>query len=232
MKPNVAIVTLSKYSEVFEGLQENLNRYASGRDRVLVKDGYLIDSDKDWLTLQGPEGKFVFSVNANIGLKAADPEADILLIGDDVRLVNEGLVENLHALAYSDENIGLLSPRINGGADNPLQMNPPSDQVLVHSERYIALVATYIKRKVFDAIGYLDERFSEGWGWDDVDFSRRARLAGFSLAVTSRFEVIHGLKKRGSETLIRNEKGDAKAMQKQDDINALAYFNKWGDNVK
>ena len=141
-------------------------------------------------------------------------------------------MEQLVKVANSDDNIGLLSPKILGGADNLLQTNPPADKVISYSERYLALVCTYIKRKVINKIGYLDETFNQGWGWDDVDYSRRARLAGFTLAVTPTVEVIHGVRRKGSESFIRNEKGDDKVMQAQDDLNAKVYFQKWGDNTK
>ena len=227
----MAIVTLSRYPDLLEGLTENLNQFAPNFDRVLVKDGYLIDeSTVGWYTVPGPEGKFVYSVNANLGLKAVDPDSDILLIGDDVRLKTADTVETLFNIAYSNESLGMLSPKICGGADNPLQTNPTSD--LAFSDRYLALVCTFIKRSVRAKVGLLDERFNLGWGWDDVDYSRRVRQAGFTLGVTARVEVVHGIKRLGSESLIRNEKGDSKAMKAQDELNAKLYFDKWGDNIK
>lgn len=229
----VAIVTLSRYPDLFVGLEGNLNKFAPSFDRVLVKDGYLLpETALGWLNVQGPEGKFSYSVNANLGIKAVDPEADILLIGDDVRLQEDRTIERLVDQAYSDNNVGMLSPRIIGGADNELQMFPTHDVALSYSSRYLALVCTYIKRVVVDSVGLLDEVFSTGWGWDDVDYSRRVRKAGFSLAITPIVSVVHGVNRRGSETLIRNEKGDNKAIQAQDDINAKAYLQKWGDNIK
>jgi hypothetical protein len=226
----VTIVTLSRYPDLFEGLQNNLNEFAQGYDRILVKDGYLIDFEKDWLTAQGPK-KFVYSVNANLGLKLVGPGSDVLLLGDDVRFVCHGCVDRLQSIAYHDSSVGLLSPKIRGAADNVLLTDPPHE-ALVYSERYIPLVCTYIKRKVLDIIGLLDERFCEGWGYDDCDFSRRVRLAGFKLAVTPTVEVIHGVHRKGSETLIRNEKGDSQEMSRLDEVNAQIYEAKWGDRVK
>lgn len=197
-----------------------------------MKDGYLIESSPSWCTVQGPEGKFVYSVNANLGLKATDPDSDVLLIGDDVRLLDYNAVDTLYRLAHSTDDIGMLSPRILGGADNPVQTDPPTDCSITYSDRYLALVCTYIKRNAIIKTGYLDERFSVGWGWDDVDYSRRMRKEGLKLGVTSKVSVKHGVNRKGSESLIRNEKGDSKAIQAQDDLNAILYFNKWGDNVK
>jgi GT2 family glycosyltransferase len=39
----------------------------------------------------------------------------------------------------------------------------------------------YVKRHVFDKIGFMDEGYSDGYGFDDVDFSLRAFKAGFKL---------------------------------------------------
>jgi GT2 family glycosyltransferase len=199
----------------------------------LVKDGYLVTEEKSWLVAQGPSGPFCYSTNVNLGLSLVDKDADVLLMGDDVRFKSVDTIERLYAQAYLDPTIGILSPRIIGGADNPLLTDPPQEQDVVYTERYIPLVCAYLKRRMLSQVGQLDaENFSKGWGWDDVDLSRRVRLAGFTLGVATRIEVIHGVKRRGSESLIRNEKGDHDALQKLDNINAQEFFKKWGDNVK
>ena len=229
----VCIVTLSRYPDLFVGCQENLDEFAPGFDRVLVKDGYLITEEKGWLVAQGPSGSFSYSANVNLGLSLVDKDADVLLMGDDVRFKEPNTIEKLFALAYSEPTLGILSPKIIGGADNPLLINPPQEEDVVYTERYIPLVCSYLKRRMLKQVGQLDaENFSKGWGWDDVDFSRRVRISGFTLGVTPRVEVIHGVKRRGSESLIRNEKGDHDAMQKLDDINAHDYEAKWGDRSK
>lgn len=233
LKHKVCILTLSRYPDLFVGLQENLDEFAPGFDRVLVKDGFLITGEKGWLVAQGPSGPFCYSANVNLGLSIIDTAADVLLMGDDVRFKDENTIEKLFALAYSDQNVGILSPRIIGGADNTLLTDPPQDKDLIYTDRYIPLVCTYIKRRSLNKVVGLDaETFGRGWGWDDVDFSRRVRTEGFNLGVTPRVEVIHGVTRRGTESLFRNEKGDHEAMKKLDDINAQEYFKKWGDNVK
>lgn len=200
---------------------------------MLVKDGYLITEDKGWLVAQGPSGPFCYSHNVNLGLSLVDPDADVLLMGDDVRFKDSDTIKKLHLLAYSDSSIGILSPRIIGGADNTLLTDPPQEYDFVYTERYIPLVCAYIKRRILKEVGGLDaETFSTAWGWDDVDYSRRVRNAGFTLGVTPMVEVIHGVERKGTESLFRNEKGDHAAMKSLDDINAQEYFKKWGDNVK
>ena len=44
MRHPVTIVVLSKYSDIFESFEANINQYAPGIDRILVRDGNLIDA--------------------------------------------------------------------------------------------------------------------------------------------------------------------------------------------
>lgn len=196
---------------------------------MLVRDGHLIQNPQGWTLVQGPK-QFDMAGNANLGWKAADPTKDILYIGDDVRFLEVKTVERLQDLAYSDPRIGLLSPMIVGYADNPLQTNPPQDQDVVYSERFLALVCTYIKRQVIEKVGYLDDLTFLGlYGNDDADYSRRVKNARFRLAVAPKVKVKHGLDRGGTETFLRNLGGD------RDDLNALIseadrrYLVKWGD---
>jgi hypothetical protein len=230
----VTIVALSKYPQIFEGFDENVRKFVTNPNinKILVRDGALLgESIPGWLTLSGPR---VFSMtgNANIGFKAVDPDDDILYIGDDVRFTQMNTIERLKEIADTNPRIGLISPKINGGADNYLQTNPPTDKKLVFSDKYLALVCTYITREALNAIGFLDEDTFKGYGWDDVDYSRRVRQAGFKLAVAPQVEVNHGLKRQGTETFLLNEKGYYDELQKQSDENAKAFFKKWGDNNK
>jgi GT2 family glycosyltransferase len=229
----VAIVSLSKYPELFSGLDENINKYITGSnvDRILVRDGLMIESAPGWYVVDGPED-FNFSGNVNLGWQSVDENSDIFFISDDVRLTEENTVQKLIDLAYSDSNIGLLAPRVIGPADNPLQIDPPKDRDLIFSERYIVFVCLYIKRKVIKDVGYMDKETFNGYGWDDVDYSRRVKNAGFKLAIAPNVEVIHGVKGRGTETFLKSEKGLWKRLERQNEHNAQAFFNKWGDNDK
>ena len=226
----VTIVALSKYPDIFAGFDENVKKFAPDFDRVLVRDGVLIDPT-GWKLVEGPYN-FSMAGNANLGWQAADPTSDILYIGDDVRFVTDDAVNRLRSLAHSDPNIGMLSARIIGGADNPLQTNPPKDRTLVYSDRYLALVCTYIKRRTVEEVGYLDDVTFKGYGWEDVDYSRRVKNSGRRLAVAPQVEVTHGISRRGTETFIRNDKGYTKAIDEQSAANEEAFFKKWGDKNK
>ena len=228
---DVTIVALTKYPDIFAGFDENVKTFAPNVDRVLVIDGRLIGNVTGWKTVAGPY-KFSMAGNANLGWKAVDPSHDILYIGDDVRFTSPDSVERLRDLANSDPTIGMLSARIIGGADNALQTHPPQNKTLVYSDRYLALVCTYIKRGTIDAVGYLDNETFKGYGWEDVDYSRRVKNAGLRLAVAPQVEVTHGLQRQGTETFIRNDKGYTEEIDAQSAANEQAFLKKWGDTNK
>lgn len=229
--PPVNIVVLGKYPDIFEGFRENADMYAPDFHKIFVRDGDKIAAPAGpWHTIQGPE-EFSMAGNANLGWKAVVPGSDLLYIGDDVRFLSHSTVEILRQIAYSNKDIGMLSPKIVGGADNPLQTNPPECS-WVRSDQYLALVCTYIKREVIEKVGYLDSFTFKGYGWEDVDYSRRVRQAGYITAVTSQVAVRHGIDRKGTESFLKNAKGDYSCIQIQADANEKAYLEKWGDIVK
>jgi hypothetical protein len=229
IKSGVVIVALSKYADIWNDFNRNLKEFAEGYDRVLVRDGRLIQKPEGWALVQGPK-QFSMAGNANLGWKAVDQTKDILYLGDDVRFVESDTVERLRDLAYSDPQIGLLSPMILGSADNPLQTNPPQDRDVVYSEKFLALVCTYIKREVIQKVGYLDDiTFLGVYGNDDADYCRRAKNKGFRLAVASKVKVKHGLHYGGTETFLRNVGGSWDDLDAQVSEADRRYLAKWGD---
>ena len=233
--PKVTLVVLAKYPVIFNGFYGNANEYAPKVEKILVRDGNeVICPGRDWTLIQGPD-KFSMAGNANIGWKAVPDTNDILYIGDDVRFLQNNTIEDLRNIAYGYPRLGLLSPKIIGGADNSLQTNPPNETV-VFSERHLALICTYIKREVINAVGYLDDETFVGYGFDDVDYCRRVRNAGYTLAVAPTISVQHGVRKmdngetrKGTETFIINNEGTYDAIQAQCDANELAYKKKWNE---
>src|ERR1700740_2609081 len=112
VKP-VTIVVLAKYKEVFQPFYDSVQRFAVGIPVVLVRDGDEVPTPTGWTIIQGPE-KFSMGGNGNLGLKAVPPDHDILYCGDDVRFLVEDTVNKIQSDAYTDEKIGILSPRIIG----------------------------------------------------------------------------------------------------------------------
>jgi GT2 family glycosyltransferase len=84
-----------------------------------------------------------------------------------------------------------------------------------------------IRRAVIDQIGLLDERFI-GYGWEDVDFCRRAVTAGWNIACTGDAVVKHGHKETPySSSFIRN--ADQREYERKILVGRAIYQQKWGD---
>jgi GT2 family glycosyltransferase len=223
----LAVVIPSKHADIFSACYENLNKYTSGVRKILVRDGNEISTPQhpDWLCLQGsPEG-FVYARNVNLGVSEAlkDPAVDaVMLVNDDVKLTHETTLRCMHEVLQSNPSVGILSPAIEGYACNPEQAYPQAELQVVDN-MFVTFVCVLITRKVFEKIGFLDERFV-GYGSDDVDFCRRAKSEGFKLAVTSSSIVKHG---HGTGEC----SSSYKRLPNQDvlaEVNRRAYTKKWG----
>lgn len=215
----VVVVVLSKFSDIFADFFANLQEFVGEEFRkIVVRDGQevkilystMAEAPVGWEIVQGPDN-FSMAGNANLGWKAAAPY-DVLYCGDDVRFTAAGSVEKLREMAYLDPAVGILSPRIDGGANNVLQM-APGDVDLAYAEK-LCFPCVYIKRAVIERIGYLDESLTptpDSYGFDDDDMCRRARQAGFKLAVTGRVTVTHP--QQAMSTFRRNHGGDTRPVQ-------------------
>jgi len=229
----VTLIVLTKYPEIWERFKSNVETLFDLNSfyRVVVLDGKLVPEPKNWLCVYGPK-KFSMAGNANMGWRQVARGTDILYVGDDVTFTSPDTLEKLSELAHSDPAIGMLSPHIIGGADNPLQKNPDPSTPIQYSEKYLALVCTFIKQEVIQSVGYLDEETFKGYGWEDADYNRRVQNAGYKLAVTPLVKVHHGFTRQGTETFMRNVGGYYEDIQAQCDENERAYIKKWGDNKR
>jgi GT2 family glycosyltransferase len=210
----ITLVVLGKYKDIFSSFRESAEKYLGNIPKILVRDGHDIPDPPGWIVIQGPQ-KFGMARNANLGLRAAPH--DVLYCGDDIQFTQPDTLKILCELAYRDPDIGILSPRIRGGANNLLQRQPP-DRDISYAARNVCFPCVYLKRAVFHAIGYLDERFVE-YGYDDDLFCRKAVKAGFKLAVTPRVTVIH----ESMSTFTRNHGGDVWPVWEQMERNRQLY---------
>jgi len=244
----VTIVVLTKFPHIFRTFFKSVEIYATNVKKVVVKDGDNLDTEEfcfkaltnDYKVLLGPKN-FSMAGNANQGWRAVQEDHDILYVGDDVQFLSNNIVEELRNTAYSDPSIGLLSPRILGGCDNPIQ-NQESIEKLIYTRRSLALICTYIKRSVINKVGYLDDTTFPGtYGWEDYDFCRRVINAGFKLAIIPQLVVHHGIERgtddmrkmgKGTETFFRNNDWNEEDLMKQVRANERRYYLKWGDTKK
>ena len=114
MKRPVTIVVLARYWEIFHGFWESVEAFAPAHSKILVRDpggeqpwplwigsrwGY------HWQTVEAPS-PFSMARNANLGVKAAAADSDILYCGDDVRFLEPFTVERLRDIAYRHPRVG------------------------------------------------------------------------------------------------------------------------------
>lgn len=219
------IVVLSRFPEIFEGFKKSVDRDVPEINKNLIWDSRatLIDKvmDGKWDGFQKMQ-PFQMATNANAGWRMVQC-ADILYAGDDTRIIEPNTIKRLQELAYSDDKLGILSPRIIGHAQT-VQTHPTESPITPAD--FVAFVFVYIKREVIDAIGYLDERF-EGYGMEDVDFCYRARLAGFKIGVAKEIPVAHGVGGHSYGSTFIKVRGEEQ-MGKDDAANRRRFAEKWG----
>ena len=195
-KRPVTIIVLGKYREVFSGFESSVRRYLADYPVVFVRDGHEIPYPLGWTLVQGPP-KFSMGGNANLGVVAAEPDSDLLYCGDDVRFLDSTTIDKLQEIAYKDETIGILSPKIIGRG-SPTQINADLEITFCKPlEMWFPCV--YIKRELIKKVGVFDEQFND-FGCDDLDYCIRTLLAGYSLAVTNAVTVQHEASPEGGPT--------------------------------
>lgn len=194
----VTIVVLGKYADVFQKFYDSVQQAFPDYKKILVKDGSEIqlESGNNWTVISG-NSPFSMAGNGNLGLKAVPPDNDILYCGDDLRGFQSDTIQKLQELAYSQPNIGILSPKLIGRG-SPMQVNPPGKLASVPPIQFW-FPCIYIKRELINKIGYLDERFND-FGCDDFDYCIRTLLEGYLLVVTNEVAVEHEASPEGGPT--------------------------------
>jgi hypothetical protein len=193
------IVCCAKYPDIFDGFKKAIEFDSPDAPKIVVLDGGLIQIPEDWFWQYGPQ-PFNAAKSSNLGWKQAG-DADLFFCGDDIRFPQADTVKRLQEIAYSDSCLGMLSPKIAGGAQNS-QMHPDETKSVSYTDGFIAMMCVYIKRSTINRVGYLDERF-DGYGMEDVDYCRRIWAAGLRVGVTPRVTVTHGLDDVGHSTTFR-----------------------------
>ncbi|HXX58169.1 MAG TPA: glycosyltransferase family 2 protein [Thermodesulfovibrionales bacterium] len=148
----------------------------------------------------------------NQGVKAAKAPW-IAILNNDV-ILSEGWLEGLLDFA-AERSADIVSPAFREGEYNY--------DIAEYAKGYVGNMRTVarmgiaqgicfmVRRRVFDLIGMFDENFKVGQ-FEDADFFRRARLAGFVLGTTGRSFIHHfgsatqkALREKGAESPYEQE---------------------------
>ena len=149
-----------------------------------------------------------FTLTANLGMRIARDDADVVLLNSDT-IVTRGWLDKLARCAQSDPAIGTITPFSNNAEicslprfceNNPWPPKRDTEPVVLALERsavpsYPDLptgvgFCLYIRRALIDAIGVFDPVFGLGYG-EENDFCMRAAGAGFRNVLCDDAFVVH-----------------------------------------
>lgn len=133
-----------------------------------------------------------FAKAVNRGIKAASSDL-VCLLNNDVRLSDPAWLKNMIVNLKSND-LGLTSAAF-GRLSLPNYEYISGEAKLNSSINkkeftYPVFWCVLINKMVFDKIGFLSEAYGKGF-FDDVEFSYRAKKAGFKMNITEGTGVVH-----------------------------------------
>lgn len=178
-KYSVVIPTYNHCEDLLKPLIRSIVQYTIpyNIEFIIVANG-CTDNTKEFVESLGAPFKLVWSEEAigytkatNLGIKECDSEF-IILLNNDTELLPQEKNAWLDILTapFVDEKVGMVGP---------LQMfdNYSNHDILI-------FFCVMIRKKLFDELGLLDEIYSPGGG-EDIDFTVKARKAGYKTLSTS-----------------------------------------------
>ena len=181
-----------------QGCIESLNRSGVPDSDILLVDNASTDGTKEYLASRSGLRVISNPVNRgcstawNQGVEAAAPAAWTVVMNNDV-LVAPGFRDGLIAFAEQG-GWDIVSPAmVEGEMDydfTAFGAEFPGRMRSVWRAGIASGVCFMVHRRVFDRIGCFDPQLGQA-GYEDEDFFRRARGAGFRLAVTGRALLHH-----------------------------------------
>jgi len=161
----------------------------------------------DWITLVENGRNLGFVKGNNVGIQAAPPDHDVLLLNNDTVIQQDNWLEEMQRVAYSAEDVGIVGCRmvlgdgrlLHAGAYMPQdsfwgqQIGSLEKDVNQYGlDREVTAVTGacfYIKRAVIQAIGPLNEAFFSYF--EDTDYCFRAAKAGFRTMCAGNVTIVH-----------------------------------------
>lgn len=151
-----------------------------------------------------------------------DTTTDVILLNDDTYVLTD-IVKEMHKMAYSTDAIGIvggkaLSPNgetiINYGIHVSSDGNTahkyfgrPRNSVVPETQKAVEGSCMYIKREVFDKIGWFEYKYRMGYR-AEVSFCFRAREAGWRIVSEPKAEYIHFTSQTNGPLGIANDTHD------------------------
>lgn len=169
---------------------------------------------------------------ANHLFKSTD--GDVILLNDDTVILTD-IVKEMKTVAYSDEKIGIVGAKMlapnqetvinygiyvgkDGNTAHKHYGDSRTKVKAIENQKAVEGSCMYIKRDLFNTIGFFDEGYGVGYR-EEVDLCFRAREAGWKVVSSPKAEVVHYVSQTHGRLGIHNDTFD--------------YFNeKWGKKLK
>ncbi|MFZ0042369.1 MAG: glycosyltransferase [Solirubrobacteraceae bacterium] len=178
-----------------------------------------------------------FASNVNRGLRAADPEHDVVVLNSDV-LATPGWLESLQFASTRAQHVGIVGAKLlyengtiqfagtvrNLGApewfDHRYRFRPADFGPAQVEGPVLAVTGAcmYITRETIDRIGLFEEDFP--MAYEDVDFCLRAWSAGLSVSYCPGAELYH------LESVTRGTD-----VGERERISQRVFWSRWGDSL-
>jgi GT2 family glycosyltransferase len=195
---------------------DSLRRTAPAYCQVIVVDNGSSDETPqalmayaDWVRIVRLPENLGFVRGMNAGMLAADPDADVVLLNNDLEFAQIDWLERLRDTAYADATTGVVGCRLSDGKGNIIHNGSfiipdtmwgqqtetgtverdigqhPRTRVV----QGIAFALAYICRDCLRDVGLLNEAFHSYF--EDTDYCLRAARAGYATVVAGGVTVIH-----------------------------------------
>jgi len=176
-----------------------------------------------------------FPIAANQGIR--DAKGDVICLFNNDIFVTPGWAERL--LAWLDE-FDIVAPMTNysaGVQQTVISSYQTTEELAEAAEQFseenegrahnvnFATISMFIKREIFDDIGYLDETLWPSSG-EDIDFGFRAREAGYKMGIANDVYVHH----EGSQTFKALEESGLITYGEVIAQNDKYLAEKWGED--
>lgn len=230
---NISIIIPSRNLELLSRAVRSLvrtHKTINDFELIVIDDG-LPEQPKflDAISYVPGTKPFCFSKNINLGISRAHPENDIFIMNDDTFFISESGLVLLANTISQNEYLGVVTPvfaRIERTLSQRLGYLEPDSGLWVESSQYLTFAAAYLRREMIEVIGHLDESFV-GYGYEDNDYSLRAKLNNFQLGVLPSVVMGHG-DADGRASLTFRKSSDFREKIK---INKEIFIRKWGGSL-
>lgn len=211
----VAIVVLCwNHWSLTERCLASIRRHTSLADvEVIVVDNGSTDETPeqlralDWVRTIRNERNLGFVRGNNVGIAATRPDADVLLLNNDIEVRDDGWLDALRRTAASAPDVGIVGCRmvlpdgrlLHAGTiilpdtcwgQQIGSLEEDVNQYAADREvQGIVFACAYLKRELVDAIGGLSEDFESYF--EDTDYCLRAREKGFRVLCCGAATLVH-----------------------------------------